>query len=485
MPQRACDRCYTIKVKCQQGRTPSACHRCERLGHHCQTLRQIRPAGRRPKPPVASVAAWGRSTSLMESSDEDTMAITSPTEEELEDTESMVSTYPSPISGVSMGPAIHPDESPILHFLFSTAHFIPHFVIGPSFASRMQISLKCRFFISPSILLEGFLACAGEFAQKTGTATLPTTNKQNNMTRCTSALSKLRSLHATDLESIRDTLALGMSILTYDQLAACDMGTLTGGAGTRTVCRYILSTAAPWYGRLSAMPEMDFELNCLIYIDTVECLAQRRIPVLRMRVRDERVVDRYIGLCVSLLPVLYDVCVLASRIRENGSGFVKEIEGGWDGFRAAVAGWQPTPPDGFTALYTPVEVISMLTQANVYRLLGLLILHRLRYPFGTEDGIGIVYAEAIIAEVETCERVTGASPFKAGFALLIAGFEVRDVVRRERLIRMYFGARSGHHAQTHASVRRLFGLVWGEKDSSDGVSWFDVAATMPNFRYIL
>lgn len=73
----------------------------------------------------------------------------------------------------------------------------------------------------------------------------------------------------------------------------------------------------------------------------------------------------------------------------------------------------------------------MFLQTNIYRKLGLLLFHRGKYPFGSEDRAAMAYSESILAEVKTCRRLSGAYPFKVGFPLLVAGFEVRDPVRRD------------------------------------------------------
>ncbi|KAL4901433.1 hypothetical protein BDW74DRAFT_187670 [Aspergillus multicolor] len=465
MTRRSCDRCYSIKVKCQpgRGRDASICRRCERLGHNCQTLRKIRPPGRRPQTtPTPSSLTPGNEN------------------EESREVSVTLHRTPSPCSSMSL----RSEEGTTIQFLFSTTAFIPHFTIGPSFRNKMRQSLQTRFLISPENLLEGFLACAGEFALRSGH--LPIQTQAQNMSRCATAIRKLRSLDTpTDIAQVRIMLALGTSILTYDQLASPAVSASPQGQGASMICRYVLSHAKPWYeppGILALMPEMDFEMNCLIYLDTVECLLHRQIPVLRLRLREgEPVVDRYIGLCYSLLPLLYDVCMVGHEIKSQKHGWLEA----WEKARDAIGEWQPSVSPEFAETYTSKEVIGMFTQANIHRQLGLLVLHRLRYPFREEDKAATVYSETILAESETCFQLSGDYPFKVGLALLIAGFELVEPSRRERLIRTHFGANCGLSAQPHHRVRHLLNIVWGERDNGENVSWFDVlAAQVPNFRYI-
>ncbi|KAJ0415438.1 hypothetical protein BJY00DRAFT_327064 [Aspergillus carlsbadensis] len=460
MTRRACDRCYAIKAKCQPGRGADTCRRCERLGHHCETVRSLRKTGR---PRITRSAFISISSSL---------------EPGPRIQPARLLAQPTPIPSLSQSLS-HASEKSTLELLFSTTHFIPHFVVGPTFASSMQHSLQQRFSISSEILLEGFLACAAEFARLSGLHKSDS-HRKTNITHCTTALRKLRALHATDIPTICTMLALGTSILTYDQLAAHE--------NVSMICRYLLNEVKPWYARLIQYPELDFELNCLIYLDTVECALRREVPVLRLRVRGEGVVDRYVGLVYGLLPLLYDVCVLGVEIRRaggfEGSGEEERWEERWERVRESIASWQTSPPENFTSLYTAQEAITMFTQANIYRQLGLLLLHRHRYRFGTEDIAGTAYAEAILAEVETCSRLAGVTPFKIGFPLLVAGFELVDAVAREALIQRHFSAASGMHLLPHKRARQLLRIVWRERDTKGDVSWFDVVSALPKFGYI-
>ncbi|KAL5043515.1 hypothetical protein BDW71DRAFT_118737 [Aspergillus fruticulosus] len=466
MTRRSCDRCYKIKVKCQPGRDRQAatCRRCERLGHTCQTLRKIRLPGRRPQTTSTS-----------------SPPIIRPDSEELGELPIIL----QPISNPGLFITLRSDEETTIDFLFSTTAFISHFTIGPSFRNKMRQSLQSRFLISPESLLEGFLACAGEFSLRSGQLQIQT--QAQNMSCCATAIRKLRALDPpTDLAQVRLMLALGTSILTYDQMASPAASVSVHGQGAFMVCRYILSHAKPWYdppGPLARLPEMDIEMNCLIYLDTAECLIHRRIPVLRLRPRDrsEAVVDRYIGLCYSLLPLLYDVCVIGVDIGNKKVGSLRA----WEKVRDAVTEWQPSVPAGFAEMYTSKEVIGMLTQANIHRQLALLVLHRLRYRFGEEDIAAKVYSKSILSESETCFQLSGEYPFQIGLPLLVAGFELADFSQRERLIRTHFGANNGLFAQPHSRARHLLGLVWKERDTGANVSWFDVVSRkVPSFRNI-
>ncbi|KAL5003698.1 hypothetical protein BDV10DRAFT_198791 [Aspergillus recurvatus] len=466
MTRRSCDRCYAIKVKCQPGRNgqASTCRRCERLGHKCQTLRKIRPPGRRPQTTSTS------SPPKIRSDGEESRALP---------------VVLQPISNPRLSITLRSDEETTIEFLFSTTAFISHFTIGPSFRNKMRQSLQSRFLISPESLLEGFLACAGEFARRSGRLQMQT--QAQNMSRCATAIRKLRALEPpTDLAQVRLMLTLGTSILTYDQMASPVVSASVHGQGAFVICRYILSHAKPWYnppGPLAQLPEMDIEMNCLIYLDTAECLIHRLIPVLRLRPRDgsEPVVDRYIGLCCTLLPLLYDICVIGVDVKNKKDGWLRA----WEKARDAVTEWQPSVPAGFAEMCTSKEAIGIVAHANIHRQLALLVLHRLRYRYGEEDIAAKVYSESILAESETCFQLSGEYPFQIGLPLLVAGFELADFPQRERLVNTHFGANHGLFAQRHSRVRHLLDLVWNERDTGENVSWFDIVSRkVPGFRNI-
>lgn len=363
--RRSCDRCYAIKERCQVESNSGTCHRCERLGHKCKTARPVRPVGRRPR--SALIAQNHERTITPDNQSEDAG-------HDIEYAPLALHVDFAQILEIEMRVAGHklpPAENAIIEFLLDKQQFIRHFVIGPSFSEGMRLSLQSRLVASPGLLIEGFLACSGELGRKCGQLDL---EDHVSMSRCSKAVQKLRSRNLRDLSEAPGVLALGTSILTYDHLALMNTGPL--------ICRYTLSQIEPWYLQLSRMPEMDFELNCLVYIDIFHCLLHREIPVLRPKIRDSKVVDRYIGVCYTLLPLLYDICNVASKLK--GTNSIEEVDT-ISRLHVLVANWQPTLPDDFASRYTTYEVVAMISQANIYRQVALLILHRLRYKFGNED----------------------------------------------------------------------------------------------------
>ncbi len=52
-----------------------------------------------------------------------------------------------------------------------------------------------------------------------------------------------------------------------------------------------------------ASPNLYHGLLPLVFMDTCNCIVQRKIPVFRLRPRSTQDIDRYIGLLSSLIPI--------------------------------------------------------------------------------------------------------------------------------------------------------------------------------------
>jgi len=179
-----------------------------------------------------------------------------------------------------------------------------------------------------------------------------------------------------ELRAVTDlilTMVLGLGVITFDLLDS--------GLHAHSICRYTLgltSTCTP----PAASTELERHLLPLIHMDTCNCLVRRQVPSYRLRSRKPEGVDHYIGLCVSLLPLIYDVCcVAAASTPDDGC---KEH---FAGVEFAVPNWSPSMSEAEAAKLTTGEVQAITTQATVYQTAILLFLHRLRFVFSVEDEV--------------------------------------------------------------------------------------------------
>jgi len=113
-------------------------------------------------------------------------------------------------------------------------------------------------------------------------------------------------------------LVLGLGVVTFDLLGS--------GLYAHSICRYTLglmsrpSLGLDYDGGGGHGGEFESHLLPLIHMDSCNCLVKRQIPAYRLRPRRPEGVDRYIGFCVSLLPVVYDLCCVSSRFSDVDDG---------------------------------------------------------------------------------------------------------------------------------------------------------------------
>jgi hypothetical protein len=105
---------------------------------------------------------------------------------------------------------------------------------------------------------------------------------------------------------------------------------------------------------------------------------------------------------------------------------------GYDGRLAdiekTIIEWKPPRPPHLFIEHEPHERLAITTQANVYRLAALLIIHRLRYPLGVEDGTAREFANGILSYLslfaQSATKETAALPVI--FPLTIAMIEIEE-----------------------------------------------------------
>jgi hypothetical protein len=117
----------------------------------------------------------------------------------------------------------------------------------------------------------------------------------------------------------------------------------------------------------------------------------REVPIIKPVLGRKGVVDRVAGLCTTLLPSLYDLCVFGSQQRHSiaQDDTLCQIE-----YQIRI--WKPDESGLARGKYSTFEILSMRTQATMYKTAGLLLIHRLRYPLGTNDSLATALANEIL-----------------------------------------------------------------------------------------
>ena len=179
--------------------------------------------------------------------------------------------------------------------------------------------------------------------------------------------------------------------------------TSTFSTPAHAIIRCALMSTKDWFPILIREPALDTAIVCPVLIDIVECLTRREIPVVRLPIPSNRIiVDRYAGLCVTLLPLLYDLCTLSYDLKVANHPTTTAVTDNADyltNIERAIQYWKPTLPPNLFTDYDKEEILLMTTQSVIYRLAALLIIHRLRYPLGINDEPAINHATAIFSEL--------------------------------------------------------------------------------------
>ena len=117
----------------------------------------------------------------------------------------------------------------------------------------------------------------------------------------------------------------------------------------------------------------------------------------------------------------------------------------------------------------------MLTQAKVLRLAALLVLHRLRFAFGTHADKATAISRSILDELHLMIQLTGRSVPFVDFAYLIASFEITDPRERvaalaESYLIVDFSARA------REELENWLISFWAARDDESGhdIYWEDV-----------
>jgi len=301
---------------------------------------------------------------------------------------------------------------------------------------------------------------------------------------------------ATDLKLV---LLLALGIITFDLLDS--------GLHAHSICRYALgmisSSTSAMDSEAARGVRIGLEGNMLplVHLDTCNCLVRREIPLFQLRLEEEgrrkpegRIgVDRYIGLCVPLFALLYDVCCVSRRMRELGvdsSCGVDEAESIYrelSRIESAVRAWRPEIRKEDAVRLTSNEIQVVTTQAAVHQQAVILFLHRLRFPFGEEYDLATQMAAPILDDIQSLygsKKEEESMPFEYRMALpfLIAAAELQDETQRTQalsLLESIMWKRTYHKAG--GFLERFIRHLWDARDHGWRGHWIDLAEDRPPF----
>jgi hypothetical protein len=317
---------------------------------------------------------------------------------------------------------------------------------------EMSKMIRTRLEEAPTLLLHPYAAVTRVLLRYTANqAPYDDTDWSN----CASALETLRNAEITRKDHVGSFLSLGMSLVTFHRLIS--------GASASTICRYTLSLIRPFYyaGQLSQSDTR--ELLCLIFLDTTQSLFRGQIPVIQYHVEDPYLVDQHAGLCGPLLPVLYRVCILATAIRTRKNDEIPDPSH-FDNLATELKEWAPHISQAVLDRFSDNEMMLLIAQANMHRTTALLILHRLRHPFGEHDLEAEELCQSLVRGMTHCLDVVGHYPPNITLVLLVAGTETYDATERQKILDLTDGIRGAAFYPFVSNLRMLLPRVWAERD---------------------
>lgn len=445
----ACDQCHRLKMRCLRDPGQIRCARCTRVGHTCSVQRAVQPRGRpssvaRPPHTSPDKLIWVHNH----------RPLTLPLR--------------SPLSGQH-----RPSDEALIASMSSVEAFLSYFILGPHFSSRFQSDVHAPLSSFPDLLREGCLACAGAVFQA---RTKKSGIDNVNFAHSAAGLRKLRCTRVKN-GNIGALVSLGLALATFDLLMS--------GAATRTITRFTLSltcASSPSVESIWMDPNLESDILCLVFMDTVECMFHRELPVMRYWSQNASFVHRLFGLCGPLLSIMCDVCKLAFESQSRSLSPRQLCPAMFDHLYAVVASWQPQPPPNFEATFSSQEVTCLLTQASVFRAAVLLVLHRLEYPFGIEDQSAAALSAGIMAECAYCASIVYDEVDKLPqtlFPWMIAAFEVTASAERETLMRMELSKNREILELPASKMKECIRFVWERRDADYRPFLFDLFEQAP------
>lgn len=313
---------------------------------------------------------------------------------------------------------------------------VDKYLIGSSFRDQHQQAFANHLKAAMPLVRDAFIACAPLLLGHQDDQQLAEYQDIGHK-RAAAAIASLRNLKVHHDHDLSTVLILGVALVTF--------ATHYSG-GELLLCRHILGLVKDRCadsGFLSQRLDSDTLsfLICILGTETIDCLMRCEIPTIQIRPGDlDEVVDRFIGICAPLLVHFYDICKVAKLIRHGcyrrGNVLMSASLGKTlTEIEDAVTSWQPNVPADFLAgRFTPTEVVLMLAQVKVLRFAALLVLHRLRYAFGTQDGKGLAMAHAVLHELNIVIRFTGKSVPFGDLAYMVSCLEITDPSERQAVL---------------------------------------------------
>ncbi|KPI44258.1 uncharacterized protein AB675_8617 [Cyphellophora attinorum] len=401
--RRACDRCHNIKERCQWIGS-DACQRCVRLNHECVTLRPVQKLGRKPR------GRSGNHSITPEDPQPKTLGGFGNTSVEASSSDPSDQSYASHPRPVPVGRPISEDklkelttsdgvderESELLNICFHDTDAAGQWTLGPTFCRRHAEDLFYRLKSALPQLKDAFIsvACLMHSKSEDRAADLIQQIQPYCNNKAALSVSALRSLKVNGREDVATALVLSLVISTF--------GLFVADGDSAAVCAYTLDAIAPFYRSPDVVFAADEHayLIALFYTELIDCVPHSRVPIMRYGAFSKAAghVDRYMGLAAPLMSIFYDLCVFSHHLSTSRTPNAADVWRRSEELEHEIRAWKPAKPEGFPDSYFPVEVIQIFAQLKGLKQAALIMLHRLRYPYGIQDEKALALSDSIIDE---------------------------------------------------------------------------------------
>jgi hypothetical protein len=296
------------------------------------------------------------------------------------------------------------------------------FMLGRSFVDDFQSVVRRLFARSPQVLADAYFVALKLMDSRRAVSSSVDVHDLTIGSRCLQRLMD-GSSHITHLEDAAVIILLGQALLVYN--------TLIPSRATHVITRGTLLSVKHWYPALIQQPYLDAVTLTPVFLDTIECLVRREIPVIQLPTLDRCIVDRCLGVCASLLPLIYELCersyqARANRIVERASPWNSIEDDIYSEIERKIQNWTPELPSSVLTTFSTFEISVILAQARSYRIASLLVIHRLRFPLGIEDLVAQRHADNILRELSGLKAwpLDAATGLCVDFPLLVATLEL-------------------------------------------------------------
>lgn len=458
-PKRACDQCHLLKEKCCRTSAETSCQRCDRLGQVCQTTRNAAKTGRKRR--TSRELSYTLPTSAK--SKITTINTTIPSEDHLDT--SFVSYSARLASNSVIFSDLDGSERYFLNLMneITTPSPLSKYLIGSTFY-KTHHSLFVQNLTQPSpILRNATVACAaallGDLSNDLAEKGLEIGHR-----RAALAVSSLRSLEIDNEQDLTTAIVLGVALLTFAMHVVDGQPLL--------ISHYTLNLIKLQCPDFSGLdPSLMDLLMCLVCTETFECILRSQVPTLKVNAHDRGCVDRYLGISSPMISYFYDICLVSNLLQEVALEDDPDLLGRLKEIQLAVEEWRPISPPDFVERFTHIEITVMIAQAKILRLAALLIIHRLRHPFGEQDRDALLLSNAITAELENSIPCTS-------LAYLAACFEVADKEARERVLERSTQIVT-FSKQAQIRFKATLSSMWKARDSGNLFYWFELHKYLP------